>query len=43
MVSVTVTIQGSEHNAEGSGPLAKLDEKMMPQALLGEEKSSVVN
>lgn len=43
MVSVTVSIQRGEHNAEGSCPLAEQDEKMVPQALLGEEKPSVMN
>lgn len=43
VIPVTVAIQRGEHNAEGPCPLAKQDEKMVPQALLGEEKSPVVN
>jgi hypothetical protein len=43
MISVTVTIQRREHDAEGSCPLAKQDEEVVPQALLREEEPSVVN
>lgn len=43
VVSVTVPIQRGKHDTEGAGPLAEQDEEMVPQALLGEEKSSVVN
>lgn len=43
MVAVTVTIKGSKHDTEGSGPLAEEDEEMMPQRLLGEQEASVVD
>lgn len=43
MVAVTVTIQRSEHNTEGSSPLAEEDEKMMSKGLLGEEEAPVLN
>lgn len=43
VIPVAVPVQGREHDAEGPRPLAKQDEKMVPQALLGEEKSPVVN
>lgn len=43
VVAVAVAIKGSEHDAEGPGPLAKEDEEMVPQGLLREEKPPVVD
>lgn len=43
VVAVAVAIEGSEHDAEGPGPLAKEDEEMVPQGLLREEKPPVVD
>lgn len=43
VVAITVTIQRSEHNAEGSSPLAEEDEEMMSQRLLREEEAPVLN
>lgn len=43
MVAVTVAIEGREHDAEGSSPLAEEDEEMVSQRLLREEKASVVD
>lgn len=43
MVAVTVTIEGSEHDTEGSSPLAEEDEEMVSQRLLREEKAPVVD
>ena len=43
MVAVTVTVEGSKHDTEGSGPLAEEDEEMMSQRLLREEKAPVVD
>lgn len=43
MVAVTVTIEGSEHDTEGSSPLTEKDEEMVSQRLLREEKAPVVD
>ncbi len=43
VVAVTVTIEGSEHDTEGSSPLAEEDEEMVSQRLLREEKAPVVD
>lgn len=43
MVAVTVAIEGSEHDTEGPGPLAEEDEEVVPQGLLREEESPVVD
>lgn len=43
MVAVAVAIEGGEHDAEWSGPLAEEDEEVMPQRLLREEKAPVVD
>ncbi len=43
MVAVTVTVEGSEHDTEGSSPLAEEDEEMVSQRLLREEKAPVVD
>lgn len=43
VVAVAVAIEGSEHDAEGPGPLAEEDEEMVPQGLLREEESPVVD
>lgn len=43
MVAVTVTIEGGEHDTEGSSPLAEEDEEMVSQRLLREEKAPVVD
>lgn len=43
MVAVAVTIEGSEHDTEGSSPLAEENEEMVSQRLLREEKAPVVD
>ena len=43
MIAVTVTIKWSEHNTEGSSPLAEENEEVMPQRLLREEETPVVD
>lgn len=43
VVAVTVTIEGSEHDTEGSSPLAEENEEMVSQRLLREEKAPVVD
>lgn len=43
VVAVAVAIEGSEHDAEGSGPLAEEDEEMVSQRLLREEEAPVVD
>lgn len=43
VVAVTVTIEGSEHDTEGSSPLAEEYEEMVSQRLLREEKAPVVD
>ena len=43
MVAVAVAIKGREHNAEGTGPLAEQNEEVVPQRLLGEQETPVVD
>lgn len=43
MVAITVAIEGSEHNTEGSSPLAEEDEEMVSQRLLREEEAPMVD
>lgn len=43
VVAVTVTIERSEHDTEGSRPLAEEDEEMVSQRLLGEKEAPVVD
>lgn len=43
VVAVTVTIKGSEHDTEGSSPLAEEDEEMVSKRLLREKKAPVVD
>lgn len=43
VVAVAVAIEGSEHDAEGSCPLAEEDEEMVSQRLLREEEAPVVD
>lgn len=43
VVAVTIAIEGSEHDTEGASPLTEEDEKMVPQRLLWEEESPVVD
>lgn len=42
-VSVTVTIQRSEHDAEGPGPMTKQHEQTVSQGLLREDGSPLVH
>lgn len=43
VIAVTVTIEGSKHDAERAGPLTEKDEEMMSQRLLREEEAPVVD
>lgn len=43
VVTVAVTVEGREHDTEGSSPLAEENEEMVSQRLLREEESPVVD
>lgn len=42
-VSVTVTVQRSEHDAEGAGPMTEQHEQTVSQGLLREDASPLVH
>lgn len=42
-ISVTVAVQGSEHDAEGPGPVTEQHEQTVPQRLLGEDGPPLVH
>lgn len=43
MIPVTVSVQGGEHDAEGTCPLAEQDKEVMPKALLWKQESPLVH
>lgn len=42
-ISVTVAVQGSEHDAEGPGPVTEQHEQTVSQRLLGEDGPPLVH